>query len=442
MKNSLLVGLLTATCFVSLLPATVRSQLTAPGAGFSEAARYPVFTGQDSLFLFCAEENVPSGVLAGETSLVGEKTWKWEKLNPETGNFEDYRTDINQGTRSEIRGLADGCYRLTILKQDTLLEYRAWVFNNWNNVTATITASECDYFQLNGAVEPARLVYRDLQTGEPVELFKNVRVEWKEGEVIIATLASPRIYDPPSRNTTYSFVATDRFGCQGAAEVTYESIVPKALFSADPMKGEAPLEVAFKNESENGDPLSYEWFFFRDLDDIKRESEITTLPIDSILEIVYNDEPSFTYENSGTYMVKLVAKKRGTHFSPDTVYEGVCLDTVYLEDYIVADTSYFALPNVFTPNGDGTNDQFVVKFWSMKEVKISIFNRWGRVVHFWESGDVRGFEKTWLETVWDGSIGGRMASPGVYFYVVEGLGRDGAKRWKHGNVYLIREKDK
>jgi hypothetical protein len=77
----------------------------------------------------------------------------------------------------------------------------------------------------------------------------------------------------------------------------------------------------------------------------------------------------------------------------------------------------------------------------MKEVKISVFNRWGRTVHVWQSGNVQGFEKTWAETVWDGRIGGRYASPGVYFYVVEGFGRDGKKRWKHGNVYLMREKE-
>ena len=65
--------------------------------------------------------------------------------------------------------------------------------------------------------------------------------------------------------------------------------------------------------------------------------------------------------------------------------------------------------------------EFVVKFWSMQSIKIDIFNRWGKRVHHWESGDVRGFEGTWTETVWDGrGMGGRYASPGVYYYVVEG----------------------
>ena len=40
----------------------------------------------------------------------------------------------------------------------------------------------------------------------------------------------------------------------------------------------------------------------------------------------------------------------------------------------------------FTPNGDGKNDDFGgLCFFSMKSVKISIFNRWGKIVcHVWE----------------------------------------------------------
>jgi gliding motility-associated-like protein len=193
------------------------------------------------------------------------------------------------------------------------------------------------------------------------------------------------------------------------------------------------LEVRFTNKSENGDPGSFEWFFFKDLDEIKRESEQSNMPVDSIMFTAFDDAPIYTYENSGSYMVKLVSKKKSEFHT--------CTDTVYLPEYIVADTSFIQVPNVFSPNGDGTNDNFVVKFWSMKEVKISVFNRWGRLVHVWQSGDVRGFKNTWIESVWDGKIGGRYASPGVYFYVVEGFGRDGRKRWKHGDIYLFRGKD-
>jgi hypothetical protein len=79
----------------------------------------------------------------------------------------------------------------------------------------------------------------------------------------------------------------------------------------------------------------------------------------------------------------------------------------------------------------------------MKTVKISIFNRWGKVLHVWENNNVQGFGPT-LESapqaVWDGKVGGRMATPGVYYYVVEGIGRDDKRHRANGFFHLFRDK--
>jgi gliding motility-associated-like protein len=146
------------------------------------------------------------------------------------------------------------------------------------------------------------------------------------------------------------------------------------------------------------------------------------------------DSPVYTFENSGSYEVKLVSQKKSDFHT--------CYDTVYFK-YIVADTSFVDAPNVFTPNGDGVNDDFVVKFWSMKEVKISIFNRWGKLLHVWESNNVQGFGPTITsvpQSVWDGKVGGKYATPGVYYYVVDGKGRDNERRRASGFFHLFRDK--
>jgi gliding motility-associated-like protein len=433
MRKFVLILFLVITGIIVLIPVPGVAQLTAPGASFSESTSYPVHPEKDQIYVFCSKENVFLASLSAGTSLQGSKKWEWEKFNPLSGAFEFYFSEISTSNQSKINQLEDGCYRVRITAGDSIRIYKAWVFNDWNSATAEVTESNCDYFALNGKVNQATLTYYDLTSKQPVTLAKNVQIEWRKDDEVISRFLAPKIYDPPTKNSEYSLFVSDRFNCETSAKVMYESIVTKAIFSVDPAKGEAPLEVKFSNKSENGDPGGYEWFFFRDIDEIKEESARTTQPIDSFLIIAYDDNPVYTYEFSGNYMVKLVSKKKSQVH--------LCTDTVYLEDYIVADTSYFAVPNVFTPNGDGTNDNLVIKFWSMQEVKITILNRWGRVVHTWKSGNVRGFKNTWLETAWDGRIGGRMASPGVYFYVVEGYGRDGVKRWKHGNVYLFRDKD-
>ena len=146
--------------------------------------------------------------------------------------------------------------------------------------------------------------------------------------------------------------------------------------------------------------------------------------------VAYEQAPVYTYENSGTYKVKLVAKKSSGLQT--------CVDTAFINGFIRVDTSFVSVPNVFTPNGDGSNDLFIVKFWSMQSLNISIFNRWGKRIHFWESNNVRGFENAYTATVWDGRLGGRFASPGVYYYIVEGKGRDEKGRKAHGFFHLFR----
>ena len=424
LRLSMLVILLTGFTFGKSF-----SQLTAPGSAYSELTQYPQATPNDPIFIFCGSD----GSLQVSTIMTGEKTFSWEIYNSQSGEFESYFNETSSRNQSAIIQLVDGGYKVTVVSASGQEVYRGWVFNHSYSLEGGVNESNCDFFSLEAVVSPPSSTYYDLNTGVPVPLDSGYEVEWREGESVVSRNLNPTIYNPPTIDTEYVLVVSDRFGCETALPVMYYSIVTKAVFSADPMTGEAPLEVVFTNQSENGDSDGYEWYFFKDLDEIKQISQGSTTQVDSIKEIAYDHSPIYVYENSGIYMVKLVSKKTSELYT--------CTDTAYLETHIVVDTSYIAAPNVFTPNGDGVNDNFVVKFWSMQEVKISIFNRWGRTVHVYENSNVQGFRNTWTVSAWDGTIGGRYASPGVYFYVVEGRGRDGQKRWAKGFFHLYRGKD-
>ena len=415
----------------------LQAQISAPGASGVDVTNYPVFSEIDSIYVFCAESEVDEiGMLRMTTALEGTKTFLWEKYNNTTTEFEFYFSESSDELTSEISGLTNGCYRATLTQGANSIVDRAWIFNNWTITSGSSpdTLSNCEWFKLIGEFTSAELNYYDLTDNTELQVYKNTRVQWLDGNDAFAAVLNPQVFDPPTKNTDYTLRVYDKFDCEGTTEVTYESIVTKAVFSVDPQSGEAPLDVVFNNESENGDFDKYEWFLFRDLEDIKRESENTEEPIDSIMIVAFDENPIYTYEYTGNYMVKLVSKKESKYH--------VCVDTVYLEDYIVVDSSFIAVPNVFTPNGDGTNDNFVVKFWSMESIEITILNRWGRKIHFWENDNIRGFENTWTATVWDGRLmGGRYASPGVYYYNVVGEGRDGERRRAHGFFHLFRNKD-
>jgi gliding motility-associated-like protein len=412
--------------------------LTSGSADFSEQTSYPVFTPNDPVYYFHGNDGDQKGSLTAQSG--GQTvTFTWEKYNPLTGTFNFLLTEV--ADKSTQSNLSDGCYRVSFTENGNAFQFRAWIFNSWINPAAAVTESDCSKFRLQSSATGSNYTYYDLSSGQPVVLNSGYRYIWYVGTTLFSTIQSPYINDPPSVNTKYKVEITDRAGCMKSAEVTYLSIVPKAQFSwTTPQKvdaqysnPEAPAEIDFMNESENADKDKYEWYLFKDKAVIEDEASSGTLK-DSIMNILYDENPVYIYENSGKYKVKLVAAKENP--------EATCRDTFYLEDYIVVDTSFIAVPNVFTPNGDGTNDEFVVKFWSMQSLEIDIFNRWGKRIHHWQSGDVQGFEGTWSETVWDGrGMGGRYASPGVYYYAIKGEGRDGVTRRKEGFFHLFRGKD-
>lgn len=391
---------------------------------------------KDSVYVFCGNKgelnaSLTANLPAGETG-----TFQWQKYNVQSGLFELFLNDLSGTRTSTISNLQNGYYRVIISATSGEKTYTAWAFNDYLELTAGITDSDCSSFKLKGTFDTPALTYIDLPTGQPKELVKNIQVKWSVGDVVVSRVLNPTIFNPPTKDTNYTFEVSDRFGCTVHAEVLYLSIVTKALFSVSKKEGEAPLEVEFKNESENGDAGKFEWFIFRDKDEITLEAEKNQgIVKDSILIKIFSDNPVFTFENSGKYKVKLVSQKMSELHT--------CYDTVYFDGYIVADTSFVDAPNVFTPNGDGTNDVFMVKFWSMKEIKISIFNRWGKLLHVWESNNVINFGNT-IDTVpqavWDGKVGGKYCTPGVYYYVVEGIGRDKVRKRTSGFFHLFRDK--
>lgn len=68
-----------------------------------------------------------------------------------------------------------------------------------------------------------------------------------------------------------------------------------------------------------------------------------------------------------------------------------------------------AIPNIFTPNDDGVNDVFKLNSKGIKNIKCSIYNRWGTEIISFDR--VHGF--------WDGrTTSGLECAEGVYFYVI------------------------
>lgn len=91
------------------------------------------------------------------------------------------------------------------------------------------------------------------------------------------------------------------------------------------------------------------------------------------------------------------------------------------------------VPNVFTPNGDNTNDFFLVQASNIEEFELIILNRWGEVI--------RAFDA--ITDQWDGTTeNGDEVSEGVYFWKITYSYIDGDQTVEEklaGNVTLMRD---
>ncbi len=169
------------------------------------------------------------------------------------------------------------------------------------------------------------------------------------------------------------------------------------------LSGSAPLDIYFKA---NATPAVkyYQWQILKGSDLIAQRTDA---------------EQRYTFEEYGEYRALLWVSN--DHCKTDSI-----------EIKISVATSQLLVPNVFTPNGDGVNDEFRVMYRSIVDFHCWVYNRWGHKVFDW-TDPAKG---------WDGTINGREAAESAYFYVIRATGADGTKYELKGDINLIRGKKK
>ena len=86
------------------------------------------------------------------------------------------------------------------------------------------------------------------------------------------------------------------------------------------------------------------------------------------------------------------------------------------------------IPNAFTPNGDGLNEEFQLKGLYIAEFHLMMFDRWGALI----------FESFDINYSWDGMYHGKAAQEGVYVWLVSSRGFDETRIDRRGSCTLIR----
>ena len=189
----------------------------------------------------------------------------------------------------------------------------------------------------------------------------------------------------------------DVFGCKESINIFIDEISPIGTFEIDEEfhfcgEGEITLDLF---TSTNLDTIIYEW----------SDGSIT---------------PFNTLSEPGNYWVE---------------YRSSC-ESFRHEFSIIDDLdlgSKFAIPNVFSPDGDGVNDTFKpLTTLELADYELVVYNRWGKKI----------FQSNIPEEGWDGTINAKASPSDVYIWTLKGrilfcdIGED--LLFRRGDVTLLR----
>ena len=277
---------------------------------------------------------------------------------------------------------------------DTLLT-TILTINGAINTAANIDLCQGETYNFNGQIISTSGVYADttvlsggcdsihtitIAVNSPIIITESYTI--CDGEAVIVNGLSI------SNATTIRYIKPNPSGCDTIVDATVNVIKVNAdfTFTSDPINS---LKFTF---TANGNATNqYSW----DFGDGNTSSQQN--PIHTFLP--------------GTYQVTL--RVFGTNGCESKEVKLIAVS---------ADGGDLFVPNVFTPNRDGVNDEFKLTFNTPFDIKILIFNRWGELL--FESNDCY-FE-------WNGEYKGADVQSGTYVYLISG------KYNRKGTLTLLR----
>ncbi len=180
----------------------------------------------------------------------------------------------------------------------------------------------------------------------------------------------------PAVTTNYVVTVVSVAGCK-ASDTVLITVLKKPVANAGPDKKIVNGQSVLLNGSASGDTASYFWSPPQFIDNT------------AILMPTVNPASDMTYTLH-------VLSGNGCGTATDDVFVRVL--------------KKIAVPNAFSPNGDGINDVWNIEALdTYPESETMVFNRYGQVVFH-----TRGYGKPW-----DGNFGGKPLPSGTYYYTID-----------------------
>lgn len=346
-------------------------------------------------------------------------------------------------------------------------------------IVAGTTINGCvakDTVKINVYIKPAMTISNDTiicsNTSAQLLVTGGAVYEWSPA----ATLSNPNIYNPvaaPATATRYYVTITDNNSCKHK-DSTDVAIRPPAVFSIS-----NPQQVCMKDSiqltASGGDvyvwqpaqglnnnvianplasPAATTDYTVTITESICNESEtlstrLTVLPSPVITASRSNDidcsndrsqlnasgadqyiwTPATTLSNQNIRNPVATPVATTEYIVKGTSLAGCKgFDTVVVKVDNVNKGGY-EMPNAFTPNNDGKNDCYGIRYWGIiNDLEFSVYNRWGERIFFTKNA----------AQCWDGTYKGVEQEGGVYVYMIKAKTSCESEVFRKGTFVLVR----
>ena len=186
---------------------------------------------------------------------------------------------------------------------------------------------------------------------------------------------TPSLSDISNGKLTFTLTTTGNGGCMAASSSIIGTINPLPQVNAGPDKYVIEKNSIVLNPAVTGTSLKYTW------------SPGFYLSSDTILNPVCTPLADVVYKITAT-------DKNGCSANDDIAIKVLKIPEI---------------PNVFTPNGDGINDTWQIKYLaSYVDCTVEIYNRYGQLL----------FQSTGYNNPWNGTANGKPVPAATYYYII------------------------